>query len=112
MASLIGLFCLNRNSSGIGNCATTFEPFVIRRIILFFCLSRHSIERFPHVDFRLFLAETSALKNLLASTSYFIERRARYSLADVLSRIAIYLFVGALSLLKTLKVILALLRDL
>lgn len=41
------------------------------------------------MDFRLFPAETNASKKLSASILYFTERKARYSLGDVLFRIVI-----------------------
>lgn len=43
--------------------------------------------RFPHWDFWFFSAEIRALKNLSASTSYFIVRSARYSAGYSLLRI-------------------------
>ena len=78
-ASFIGFLFFVRSSSGILHCAMTFESCVMRKMALWFCLIRHLMESFPHFAFWFFQAETSALKNLSASTSYFTVRSARYS---------------------------------
>ena len=77
--------------------------WVIRKIMLFFCFDRHSMVRFSHWDFWFFSAEIRALKNLSASTSYFMVRSARYSVGYSLLRIVfVSLFSGLLGFLRLL----------
>jgi len=75
-----------KNCLETGNWATTFEPLVINRTVLSCNTLRQVIDRSPHVDLWLSLAETSAPKSLSGSTSYFTERQAIYSPIDTLFR--------------------------
>jgi hypothetical protein len=71
--------------------------WVIRKIMFWFCFVRHSMVRFSHWAFWFFSAEIRALKNLSASTSYFMVRSAKYSVGYSLLRIVfVSLFSGLL----------------
>jgi len=66
--------------------------------MLLFCFDRHSMVRFSHWAFWFFSAAIRALKNLSASTSYFMVRSARYSVGYSLLRIVfVSLFSGCLA---------------
>jgi hypothetical protein len=67
----------------IENCATTLESVRIINMTVSRVSPRRSIERSPHVDFLLSPASVKASKNSSGSTSYFAERKARYSLVEV-----------------------------
>src|SRR3972149_9688489 len=82
--SLIGLPCSKRNPLDKGNCATTLEPSRIKKMALSCVLPRHCITSSLHVASRPSHAEFNALKNSSGSTSYFIEKKARYSPGDTL----------------------------
>jgi hypothetical protein len=65
--------------------------------MFWFCFVRHSMVRFSHWAFWFFSAEIRALKNLSASTLYFMVRSARYSVGYSLLRIVFFsLFLGLL----------------
>jgi len=88
--SLLLLF--KRNSSSMGNCATTSDALLIRKINLFFILPRHWTDNLPHLAFLCSFAERKARKNFSGLTSYFIERKARYSPIDGLCLKLLHLF--------------------
>jgi hypothetical protein len=87
--SLLLLF--KRNSSSIGNCAMTSDSFIIRKMNLFFVLPRHWIDNLLHLDFLCSSAERRACKNFSGLTSYFTERKARYSPIDGLDLMFLHL---------------------
>ena len=69
----------------------TSVSLVIRKMSLFFVLPRQRIDNSSHFDFSCFSAERRACKNFSGLTSYFTERKARYSPIDGLYLIFIHL---------------------
>jgi hypothetical protein len=62
----------------------TSDPFIIKKINFVFILPRHCIDRLLQLDLRT-CAVRKACKNFSGLTSYFTERKARYSPIDGLS---------------------------
>jgi len=62
----------------------TSDSFLIKKICFAFIFPRHSIENWAQLVFLPFTASRIASKNFSGSTSYFAERKARYSPTDFL----------------------------
>lgn len=70
----------------------TSDFLIIRKINLFFVLPRHWIDNLSHLVFLAPNAERKAYKNFSELTSYFTERKARYSPIDGLFLMLLHLF--------------------
>ena len=70
----------------------TSDSLKIRKMKLFFALPRHWIDNLSHLDFLCSNAERRAYKNFSELTSYFTERKARYSPIDLLCLRFLHLF--------------------